>query len=188
MGLLVVLAVLAGMHARRSSSGSSEAPSGPAGLSVKRLAAVKSIVVSLAWTGGAIGLCLLESPAAVERPVVVASFWLAVLITPVLLADSLLLDLRDRAADRAFGLHTIAVRIGPRGVHALVGLLLAAAAIATLLGAHDSIDGDRWLRVGIAATSGLALPWFGWRAIRRDEVTTAFTILAWRLLAALAVL
>jgi 1,4-dihydroxy-2-naphthoate octaprenyltransferase len=188
VGLLAVMSVVAGMHARRTGDATAETPRGPGGLSVKRFAGVKSIVVSVAWAVAAIGLCLLESPAPVTRPVVVASLWLAALLTPVLFADSLLLDLRDRAADRTFGLHTIAVRVGPRGVHAMVGPLLAAAAIATVLGAHAAIDGDRWLRTGIAATLGLALPWFGWRAIRRDEVATASTIMAWRLLAALAVL
>jgi len=188
MGLLAVMAILAGLHARRDGDASVETPRGPGGLSVKRFAAVKSIVVSIAWSAAAIGLCLLESPEPVSRPVVVASFWLAVLLTPVLLADSLLLDLRDRAADRTFGLHTIAVRIGPRGVHALVGVLLAIAAATTLLGAADAVRPELWRRTALATTLGLALPWFGWQAIRRDEVATALTVMAWRFLTALAVL
>ncbi len=188
IGLLAVMSLLAALHARRSQSSSADAPIGPAGFSVKRFAAIKSIVVSIAWSGTAIGLCLLESPTPVDRPVLVAGVWLALLMTPVLLADSLLLDLRDRAADRTFGLNTIAVRIGPRGVHALVAVMLAVAAITTLLGAADAIRPELWQRCAIATTLGLAVPWFGWRSIRRDEVATAFTILVWRLLAALAVL
>ena len=94
--------------------------------------AIDTIRVSIAWSGAAVGLCLLESPAPLDRPVLVAGVWFAVLVAPVLFADSLLLDLRDRAADRAFGLHTIAVRIGPRGVLALVAVMLAVAAITTL--------------------------------------------------------
>ncbi len=179
LGLVGTLGIL---HAAPHTGG------GTGRLTTKRFAAVKSIVVSIAWTGAAVGLCLLESPSPIERAAVVAGIWFALLVTPVLLADSLLLDLRDRAADRAFGLHTIAVRLGPRGVHAMVGLLLAAAAIATILGAADAIDGHRSLRVGVATTLGLAVPWFGWRVIRRDEVATAAAIMAWRFLIALAVL
>ncbi len=188
IGLLAVMSLLAALHARRSQNSSHDAPVGPAGFSVKRFAAIKSVVVSVAWSGAATGLCLLESPAPLDRSGLVAGIWFAVLVTPVLFADSLLLDLRDRVADRTFGLHTIAVRIGPRGVHALVAVMLAVAAITTLLGAADAIRPELWQRCATATTLGLAVPWFGWRAIRRDEVATAFTILAWRLLAALAVL
>ncbi len=192
MVLLAVMAIVAGMHARQAGdeppATTTRRSSSPAALSVKRFASAKSIIVSIAWAGAAVGLCLLEAPTPIDRGVAVASMWLAALLTPVLLADSLLLDLRDRTADRTFGLHTIAVRVGPRGVHGLVGLLLAAAATVSVLGAHAAIDGERWLRLALATTLGLALPWFGWRSIRRDEVATAFTIMAWRFLAALAVL
>lgn len=182
MALLAVMSVVAGLHARRGDA------TGTAGLSVKRLAAIKSIVVSLAWSLAAVGLPLLESATEPDRAAIVAGVWLVMLTTPVLLADSLLLDLRDRAADQAFGLHTIAVRVGRRGVHALVAILLAIAAVVAILGVPDAIDHERWRRVATAAVLGLAVPWFGWRTIRRDEVATAFTIMAWRLLAALAVL
>lgn len=180
--LLVVVAMLGLLHA---------APLGRAagpGLSTKRFAAVKSVVVSLAWSLAAVGLPLLESGDAPDRATIVAGAWLVALCTPVLLADSLLLDLRDRAADEAFDLRTIAVRIGARGVHATVAILLATSALAAFLGASDAIDPERWRRLAIATVLGLAIPWFNWRTIRRREVATAAAIMAWRFVAVLAVL
>ena len=180
--LLGIVGLLGLLHA--APLGRREGP----GFSTKRFAAVKSVVVSVAWSVAAVGLPLLESGAAPERTTIVAGGWLVVLLTPVLLADSLLLDLRDRAADQAFDLRTIAVRIGARGVHATVAILLAGSALAALLGASDAVDPERWRRVAIATVLGLAIPWFNWRMIRRGEVATASWIMAWRFVAVLAVL
>ena len=185
--LLAVIGALGLLHALPTRSPSDRTPSAePSNLGVKRFAAGKSVVVSIAWTVAAVGLPLLESNDALDSTVWRAAIWLTLLLFPVLLADSLLLDLRDRIADRTFGLHTIAVRIGPRGVHAMVGILLAISVTVILLGASDAIDPVSWRRLGLASVFGLGLVWFGWRGFRRDEAGVAFAVMSWRFIAAIA--
>lgn len=156
------------------------------GLATKRFAAVKSVVVSVAWAAAAVGLPVLESDPDPARPVTTAAIWLVILLVPLLLADSLLLDLRDRIADRDFGLRTIAVRIGARGIHALVGVLLGLTVLVILLGASDAIDPTGWRRIGLAGCLGLTLTWFAWPVLRRNEPGLAMAMMSWRFLAALA--
>lgn len=158
----------------------------PAGLATKRFAAWKSIVVSIAWAVAAVGLPILESSPEPERPVLETGTWLVVLLVPVLLADSLLLDLRDRAADGKFGLRTIAVRVGPREVHAIVGMLVGLAIVVVLLGASDAVEPTSWLRMGLSASLGITLAWLSWPMLRRDEPGLATAVMGWRFLAMLA--
>lgn len=181
--LLGLVGVLGLVHATPLTDGSRL----PGRCSTKRFAVIKSVVVSLAWAVAAVWLPLAESTPDAERPEVVAGIRLVLLLAPLLLADSLLLDLRDRIADRTYGLRTIAVRLGARGIHGLVGLLLGLSAITVLAGASDAIEPERWRRLGIATVAGLAVPWFCWRAIRRDEVATALSMMGWRFLAVIAV-
>lgn len=185
--LLGVVAILGVLHALpRDARPSTDDPGGTRG--IKGFAAWKSVVVSLSWGVAAVGLPVLESAAPVDQAVRHTATWLLLLLIPILLADSLLLDLRDRVADRTFGLSTLAVRLGPRGIHALVGLLLGFAAILILPGSVDVIDPPVWRRVALASILGLAIPWSAWRLVRTNEPAVAFSMMAWRFLATLAVL
>ena len=185
--LLAVVGTLGLLHALPTRSSNDETASNqPAILGVKRFAAGKSVVVSIAWTAAAVGLPLLEASAGLDSTVWRAAIWLVLLLFPVLFADSLLLDLRDRIADRTFGLQTIAVRVGPKGVHATVGMLLGVSATIILLGGADAIDSENWRRLGLASVLGLGLVWFGWRGFRRDEAGVAFAVMSWRFIGALA--
>ena len=179
--LLGIVGVLGLLHALPSSKNSHSK-----GFATKRFAAVKSIVVSIAWAVAAVGLPVLESGGDQTRSLTTAAIWLAVLLIPLLLADSLLLDLRDRLADRDFGLRTIAVRVGPRGIHALVGSLLGVAVLVILLGASDALDPTGWRRIGLAGCLGLTVTWLSWPILRRNEPGLAIAVMAWRFLAAVA--
>ena len=179
--LLGVVGVLGLLHALPSSRNGRKK-----GFATKRFAAVKSIVVSIAWAVAAVGLPVLESGGDQNRSITMAAIWLAMLLVPLLLADSLLLDLRDRLADRDFGLRTIAVRVGPRGIHALVGSLLGLGVMMILLGASDAIDPIGWRRIGLAGCLGLFVTWLAWPILRRDEPGLAIAVMAWRFLAAVA--
>ena len=185
--MLSVVAILGVLHALpRDARPSTDDPGGTRG--IKGFAAWKSVVVSLSWGVAAVGLPVLESATPVDQAVRHTATWLLLLLIPILLADSLLLDLRDRVADRTFGLSTLAVRLGPRGIHALVGLLLGFAAILILPGSVDVIDPPVWRRVALASILGLAIPWSAWRLVRTNEPAVAFSMMAWRFLATLAVL
>ena len=177
LALLGAVGVLGLLHALPSDGGR---------VATKRFAAAKSIVVSIAWGLAAVGLPLLEGDGPTTDATWTTAGWLVVLLVPVLLADSLLLDLRDRIADRTFGLRTIAVRVGPRDVHAAIGILLAVSAATILLGASSAVDPSRWLRIGLATTLGMAVAWAGWRGWRGNEAGLAAAVMAWRFLAALA--
>ena len=179
--LLGVVGVLGLLHALPASQDDRSK-----GFATKRFAAVKSIVVSIAWAVAAVGLPVLESGEEPSRSLTTAAIWLVVLLIPLLLADSLLLDLRDRLADREFGLRTIAVRVGPHGVHAIVGGLLGLALLVVLFGASDAVDPTGWRRIGLAGGLGLSGAWFSWKNLRRDEAGLAIAVMAWRFLAAAA--
>lgn len=185
--LLAVVGTLGLLHALPARASTTETPANePSNLGVKRFAAGKSVVVSITWAVAAVGLPLLEAGAGLDSTVWRAAIWMILLLFPVLFADSLLLDLRDRIADRTFGLRTIAVRVGPKGVHATVGILLGFSATMILLGGADAIDSENWRRLGLASVLGLGLVWFGWRGFRRDEAGVAFAVMSWRFIAALA--
>ncbi len=185
--LLGVVAILGVLHARpRHPRTSSDDPGGTRG--IKKFAAWKSVVVSTSWGVAAVGLPVLESTAPMDPPARATALWLLSLLIPILLADSLLLDLRDRIADRTFSLSTLAVRLGPRGIHALVGVLLGFAAVLILPGSVEVIEPPVWRRVALASVLGLAIPWSAWRLVRTNEPTVAFSMMGWRFLAAFAVL
>lgn len=154
---------------------------------VKSLAMLKSPVVAAAWTVGAVMLPSLQS-ADIEGVDWMRAILLAGLLFPALLADSILLDLRDRTADRTYGMRTIAVRIGPRGTHALVGALLALMLVASIGTILTQAQPEMWRRLAIAVVLGLAAPWMLWRRLERDETAVNVGMMAWRFLAAAAML
>ena len=136
---------------------------------------------------GAVALPMLEGepPSNQGRTAVLP---LAALLFLALLLDSLLLDLRDRIADRTYGLRTIAVRIGPRGIHALAGLLILAMVITGLVGAGVVEETATWRRLATAVVLGVSIPWIAWRRIVGNETATNLGMMAWRYLAAAAVI
>ena len=83
-------------------------------------------------------------------------------------------------------MRTIAVRVGPHGVHAIVGGLLGLALLVVLFGASDAVDPTGWRRIGLAGGLGLSGAWFSWKNLRRDEAGLAIAVMAWRFLAAAA--
>ena len=151
-----------------------------------RLAILKSPLVSIAWAAAAVSLPILEG----RVPADSSHRWmdavmLGLPLVAILLADSLLLDLRDREADARFQLRTIAVRLRPGTVHGIVGGLLVVAAAGIAL---DRITGDPaipWLRFGIPVVLGLAAAWVAWPILRRHEAALAMSVMSWRFLAAL---
>lgn len=152
---------------------------------LKQFAALKPLTICVAWTAGATLVPLL---AAATVPVDAAwtACWLGALFFPLLLADSLLLDLRDRDGDRAEGLRTVAVRLGTIRTHQVVGGCLAVTAVVVILGGARVPLADAWLRVGLAGLLGLGTAWLMWSSIRRNECSTAVGMMAWRYLAAVA--
>lgn len=91
-------------------------------------------------------------------------------------------------ADGTYGLRTIAVRIGPRGVHAWLGILLLAMIVTAIVGGLSIEDAVVWRRLATAVVLGLAVPWFLWRRIASSETGVSLGMMAWRYLAAAAVL
>ena len=150
------------------------------------MAVVKSPIVAAAWTLGAVALPILETESSTTPPTI-AVILVAVLLYLALLCDSLLLDLRDRIADRTFGLNTIAVRIGPRGIHAMVGLLVALMVLTSLVGIAGLDHAVSWRRISIACTLGIAVPWILWRRLEKDETTVTLSMMSWRYIAAASV-
>lgn len=153
---------------------------------LKDVALLKPLSICLAW---ALGAVLLPSLAGVP-PLAAwpAATWLALFLFLILLADTLLLDLRDREGDEAAGVSTFAVRFGVLPSHAAVGVAIVVAAIVFVLGTAGSPDPARWRRVGLASLAGIALAWLFWGNLRRSEAATAAGVMAWRFLAALAAL
>jgi len=150
---------------------------------LKHFALLKPATICLAWTLGAVLLPALASASTPAWSSVVA---LGLLFLPLLLGDTLLLDLRDREGDQDAGLETFAVRAGSQATHGAVALCLAWGALMVILGARWALDPESWRRVALAGVLGLATAWLGWRALRRSEASTALGLMAWRYLAALA--
>ena len=150
------------------------------------MAVIKSPIVAGAWTLGAVALPILESESG-TAPSPISVILVSVLLYLALLCDSLLLDLRDRVADQTYGLHTIAVRIGSRGIHALVGLLIALMVLTSLIGIVGLEQAASWRRLSIGCTLGIAVPWVLWQRLRKDEATVTLSMMAWRYIAAVAV-
>ena len=155
---------------------------------LKKFALLKPVTICLAWILGAIliPLCANDSDGDTHR--CMNAVWLALLIGPLLLGDTLLLDLRDREGDRAAGISTFAVRVQPATVHASVGLCLGISALVFIFGAHSASNPEIWRKVGLAGIIGVSTAWFGWPVLQRSESGTAFGLMAWRFLAALAAL
>ena len=150
---------------------------------LKQFALLKPITICGAWTLGAV---LVPTLAGTTEPSAEAVVVLALLLMPLLLGDTLLLDLRDRDGDKEAGISTFAVRMGAKPTHGAVALCLAFAAVMMFLGAYAAINTSVWRRVALAGVLGLATAWLSWQALRRNEATTAFGLMAWRFLAALA--
>lgn len=155
---------------------------------LKHFALLKPLTICLAWILGAILIPLCASESCGDTMSPMRALWLALLIGPLLLGDTLLLDLRDRDGDRAAGISTFVVRVSPITVHTVVGLCLGISALIFLAGAHDAPKPEIWKKVGLAGIIGLSTAWFGWPALQRSESGTAFGLMAWRFLAALAAL
>ncbi|MCH2161190.1 MAG: hypothetical protein MK085_04870 [Phycisphaerales bacterium] len=152
---------------------------------LKQFAGLKPVTICVAWTGGAVLLPLLGASSGYEGPSWVAG-WLVALLFLLLLADTMLLDLRDRDGDQEQGLRTVAVRIGPTGTHLVVASCLGLAAVVLLAGGAEIPSHHLWLRIGLAGILGVTIPWLAWPSLRGHEVGTALGLMAWRFLAALA--
>ena len=152
---------------------------------LKQFAALKPLTICVAWTAGATLVPLFAAASAPHEGAWTAC-WLGALFFPLLLADSLLLDLRDRDGDRAEGLRTVAVRLGPGRTHQAVGGCLAIAAVVVILGGSREYLDEAWLRVGLAGLLGLGTAWLAWPSIHRNESSTALGMMAWRYLVAVA--
>jgi 4-hydroxybenzoate polyprenyltransferase len=149
----------------------------------KRLAVIKSPLVSITWAVAAVSLPLLEG----ERGSGVATEWigggrLAGLLTLLLLADSLLLDVRDLEADRAFGLRTIAVRAGSRRVHLIVAALITASVAMAFLGTGRDGSPPNWVHFCLTAGIGLGLGWACCTWLCRREAAISLSMMGWRFL------
>ena len=144
---------------------------------------IKSPLVSIAWAGAAVTLPLLEgrgeSSTASDW---IIGIWLAGFLMPLLLADSLLLDIRDLEADRAFDLHTIAVRAGSRRVHLLVVSLIAVSVVLASLATTRIGTPPGWMNACLTAGIGLGLGWACWPWLRRREAAISISMMAWRFL------
>lgn len=150
---------------------------------LKHFALLKPLTICCAWTLGAV---LLPALVGNSQPPREAALWLGFLLFPLLLGDTLLLDLRDREGDQQAGISTFAVRVGEAPTHAAVAVCLAVAAVVLLLGSHDTPNPIVWRRVALAGVLGLATAWLSWQALRKNEAATALGLMAWRFLAALA--
>lgn len=186
-GLLVAVGLLGLLHA--FSVGPRSTRSDVRSSMQSRLAVLKSPMVSVAWATAAVSLPMLEGRGP-EAPAGtwIDAFMIGVPLVAILLGDSLLLDLRDREADARFHLRTIAVRLRPRGVHVVVGVLLLIAAAGI---AFDSIAGDPvipWLVPGIPMVFGLAAAWAAWPHLRDHEASLAMAVMSWRFLTGIACL
>ena len=180
MGLLLAVAFLGLLHA---------IPFGGAlgtrrfRFDFKQLAVVKSPLVSIAWAVAAVALPLLEgagdTAAATDWLI---GLWLVGLLVPILLADSLLLDVRDLEADRAYGLRTIAVRVGPKRVHLLLGILVAASVTVALLGTGRIETPSGWMTFCMTAGLGLGLGWACWPWVGHREAAITLSMMGWRFL------
>jgi len=152
---------------------------------LKDIALLKPLTICLAWT---LGAALLPWLANTSLPTWPAAGWLGGLLFFLLLADTLLLDLRDAEGDEVAGVSTFAVRFGTRPTHAAVGLCLIAAAFAFVFGTPTFSHPKQWHRVGLAALGGFTLAWLFWPPLRRTEAGTASAMMAWRFLAAFSAL
>jgi 4-hydroxybenzoate polyprenyltransferase len=150
---------------------------------LKDVALLKPLSICLAWTLGAV---LLPTLIAASPPPWASVGALSCVFFLLLLADTLLLDLRDVEGDDAAGVSTFAVRFGTTATHAAVGGCLVLAGVATALGTPIAEHPDRWRRVGLIALASLALAWLFWPNVRRSEATTSAAMMAWRGCAALA--
>ncbi len=155
---------------------------------LKQFALLKPVTICLAWILGAILIPLCAGDLPEENPTMVNALWLALLIGPLLLGDTLLLDLRDREGDRASGISTFAVRVKPATIHSTVAVCLGISGVVFILGANTASNPEIWKKVALAGIIGLTTAWFGWPVLQRSELGTAFGLMAWRFLAAIAAL
>lgn len=186
--LLVGVGLLGLLHAFSVGGRTTPASGGPSPLQ-SRLAIVKSPMVSIVWAAAAVSLPVLEG----RGPEISTATWIeaAMLGLPliaILLGDSLLLDLRDRDADAQFHLRTLAVRLRPRTVHAVVGGLLLLAAAGFALGSVVGEPVISELALGIPAVLGLVTAWAAWPSLRNREASLAMAVMSWRFLAAISCL
>ena len=116
---------------------------------------------------------------------IVDAAWLCGLWFPLLLADTMLLDVRDIKGDQDQGLKTLAIRIG-RGVsHLLVAICLAIGLLVLIIGQTSGMGDSPWLRVGLAALLGLLVVWGIWPFLKQSEAGIALGLMSWRFLAAI---
>ncbi len=179
--LLLVVAALGLLHAIPfgGSRGDDEARR-----DLKRFAVIKSPLVSIAWAVAAVALPILEGAhgMADSGRIGMTGVWLGGLLLPLLLADSLLLDVRDIDADRTFGLHTIAVRLGAERVRLLAGILIVVAVGIGMLAANRTNTPSNVIEVCVTAGIGLGLGWAFWPRLRHREATISIAMMGWRFL------
>ena len=179
--LLFVVAALGLLHAipfggSRGNTGSRR--------DLKRFAVIKSPLVSIAWAVAAVALPILEGDHGTPDSggIGLLGVWLGGLLLPLLLADSLLLDVRDIKADQAFGLHTIAVRLGAKRARLLSGVLIIVAVGIGLLATARIGTPSEWIPIWVTAGIGLGLGWAFWPRLRHQEATISIAMMGWRFL------
>ncbi len=115
LGLLAasyVLPVLSFFHVRK------ERPE-----SLKDLARLKPVLISLAWLAGACLVAFARPGPLDGTPAVADVLSLIIVALPLLLLDSIWLDRRDRRADESYDRMTFAVRLSAKSFHAVCILL-----------------------------------------------------------------
>lgn len=151
---------------------------------LKQIAVLKPITICLAWTAGSV-LVPLFADGRPATTMIVDAAWLCGLWFPLLLADTMLLDVRDLEGDQDQGLRTLAIRIGRRGSHLLVGSCLGVGLLVLLIGESSGMGGSLWLRVGMTGLLGLLAAWMMWPILKQSEAGIAFGLMGWRFLAAI---
>lgn len=150
---------------------------------LKQIAILKPVTICLAWTAGSVLVPLLADGRPATTTMIDAA-WLCGLWFPLLLADTMLLDVRDLKGDQDQGLKTPAIRIGRRGSHLLVGACLVVGLLVLLIGESSGMAASHWLQVGSAGLLGLLATWMSWPWLRHSEVGIALGLMGWRFLAA----
>ena len=154
----------------------------PGGLrTLKRAGAHKSIIVTIAWAVGGIGVPLVLGQPTGEGPagsVVGLAAWGAL----VLFLDTLLLDHRDRVGDERSGVHTAATVLREWTLPVLQwGTALAGVLWLVAIPRHD----PRWPVLGVAwATWVVPVVFHVW--LQKREIAFAVSVGAWRFTGAAA--
>ena len=151
---------------------------------LKQIAVLKPITICLAWTAGSVLIPLLADGRPATTMMVDAA-WLCGLWFPLLLADTMLLDVRDLEGDQDQGLRTPAIRIGRGGSHLLVGSCLGVGWLVLLCGESSVMGDSPWLQVGMAGLLGLLAAWMSWPLLKHSEAGIALGLMGWRFLAAI---